>query len=64
MRNGSKKPGVDKGSAGVSKGRRVNVRAPSRADSPPASRPEPSATPAPTPTPKRKPNGEDLARKR
>jgi hypothetical protein len=63
MRNGSKKPVVEPppGSAGVSKGRRVNVRAPSRLDERPA-RPEPNA--APTPTPKRKPNGDDVARKR
>ncbi len=30
MRDGSKKPGVDPESAGVSKGRRHNVRAPAR----------------------------------
>lgn len=67
MRNGSKKPGVDPESAGVSKGRRHNVRAPApgptrgRADdtdlhdqpaSPsPASLPETSA-PAPKKAPK------------
>ncbi len=55
MRNGSKKPApdVDYRSAGASKGRRVHVRAPSRAEYSDASsgpRP-PDKTRAPSPSP-------------
>jgi hypothetical protein len=78
MRNGSKKsgPDLDHRSAGVSKGRRVHVRAPSRAEYSDASSgpqppektraPSPSPSPAPSPSPNgsRKSNADDVKRKR
>jgi len=78
MRNGGKKPDVDQESAGVTKGRRVHVRAPSRGEykdatagpqppsrspsSPPSASPEPS--PSSSPTKSRKSNANDVTRKR
>jgi hypothetical protein len=92
MRDGGKKPGDDSESAGVSKGRRLSVRAPARTNpgaplaepsqpparsAPPGLRPpdasSPSSTPAPhappsrdakRPTFSKKPNDDDVTRKR
>jgi hypothetical protein len=76
MRNGSKKApaDVDYRSAGVSRGRRVHVRAPSRAEyrdassgpQPPAKTraPSPSPSHSPSPSRSRKSNADDVRRKR